>query len=135
MLLYILSNLFLSLFVDQKYRNNMASSASQHSLSSQILSEGKFSAIFPGWGASRVLGLQALPKSRVVVIGDTATPDNFTRKELVGRDANEKLYKRRKIGTLFSLSIAGCDLMGSCLYTAGVCTVNSGKVTTPNNAM
>ena len=38
--------------------------------------------------------------------------------------------EHKKIGMtpFFSVSIAGCDLMGSCLYTAGVCASNSGKV-------
>ncbi len=39
---------------------------------------------------------------------------------------NEK--KHIGLNVLQSVSIAGCDLLGSCLYTAGVCASNGGKV-------
>jgi len=43
---------------------------------------------------------------------------------------HETEFNRRKMGlsTLFSVSIAGCDLLGSTLYTAGTCAASSGKV-------
>ena len=101
------------------------------SISVNLFEEGKFTGIFPGWGEPRIILLD-YNKSKVVV--DTAT--NLTKEERIPSQAIEKEGKveayvergHKKLNTLFSVSIAGCDLMGSCLYTAGVCAYNSGKV-------
>lgn len=101
---------------------------------SSTFSEDQLTAIFPGWGASRVIALQSLPVTKdVSIIGDT-----MPKKGLVTNDseANPKFnfddsknpHAHAKLGTLYSLSISGLDLTGSCLYTAGVVTVNAGKV-------
>ena len=44
----------------------------------------------------------------------------------------KKELDRRKTGLtlLMSIPIAGCDLLSSCLYTAGSCAAVSGKVVT-----
>lgn len=41
---------------------------------------------------------------------------------------DDQFSARAQLGILPSVAIAGCDLMGSCLYTSGVCASNSGKV-------
>lgn len=108
--------------------NETAAAAPTGSISSQILSEGRFSGIFAGWGASRVVALQALPdsghqESTVSVIGDTSNTEKFERK-----DVKVKGKHAHGLSTLSSVSIAGSDIMSSCLYTAGICAYTSGKV-------
>jgi hypothetical protein len=97
------------------------------SLSAQIISDGKFSGIFPGWGESRVVAVRYESSEGMTVVGDTAKKDyEFER---VSPKSHGKLHAPGEgLSTAFSVSIAGCDLMGSCLYTAGVCAFNSGKV-------
>lgn len=92
------------------------------SISAQILSEGKFSGIFPGWGGSRVIALKCNESAHLKIVGDTA-------EKVKDQDTiEEHSHKKVGLGVLLSTSIAGCDLMGSSLYTAGVCASNSGKV-------
>ena len=98
--------------------------ATAESISAQILSEGKFSGIFPGWGGSRVLAVRCYGNGQLKLIGDTAA-------DLTVHDDHDEeghSHKKASLGVLLSTGIAGCDLMGSSLYTAGVCAFNSGKV-------
>lgn len=112
-----------------KSNDETTAAAPTGSISSQILSEGRFSGIFAGWGASRVVALQALPDSghqetsTVSVIGDTSNGEKFERK-----DVKVKGRHAHGLSTLSSVSIAGSDIMSSCLYTAGICAYTSGKV-------
>ena len=96
-----------------------------HSISTQILKEGKFSGIFAGWGESRVVALKSFDSGELQVIADTHKPTE--KPESVKTTTNGHQFA--KLGPLFSVAIACCDLMGSCLYTAAVSTTNSGKVT------
>lgn len=97
-----------------------------------VFSEDQLTAIFPGWGASRVIALQNLAKEKeVAVIGDTMpkkSVDNETDNKKFNFDEANNSHSHAKLGVLHSVSIAGLDLTGSCLYTAGVATVNAGKV-------
>lgn len=97
--------------------------ATTDSISAQILSEGKFSGIFPGWGGSRVVALKCNASGQLKIVGDTA--EKVKTEDL----PEENHHKSVGLGVLLSTGIAGCDLMGSSLYTAGVCAYNSGKVT------
>jgi len=77
------------------------------------------------------------PNNQIYTLSDTksawdgVTPNASTPLE-------KRLYKieadRRKTGLslLFSAPIAGCDLLSSCLYTAGSCAAVSGKVINRN---
>ncbi len=96
--------------------------ASSTSFSNQILSEGRLEGFFPGWGGSRVVALNCSEVGDLTVLADTNGP-------VVAKNEKEVVeHKPAGLTPLFSVSIAGCDLMGSCLYTAGVCAFNSGKV-------
>jgi hypothetical protein len=65
--------------------------------------------------------------THVKVIADTDTP-YFIKHKRQGDNGPGFVKHEGTLNTLLSVSIAGCDLMGSCLYTAGVCTANAGKV-------
>lgn len=94
---------------------------SRKSVAREILTEGVFNGIFPGWGSSRVVALRYEDSAKVQVLADSAAADL--------KDQTEPTYRKAaKLSTLLSVSIAGCDLMGSALYTAGTCAFNSGKV-------
>lgn len=95
--------------------------SSTKSIAREILTEGAFSGIFPGWGASRIVALNYENSKNVQILADSSV--NASREE-----NPNKHRKEAKLNTLFSISIAGCDLMGSALYTAGTCAANSGKV-------
>jgi hypothetical protein len=99
-----------------------------NSVSQAIFTEGKFEAIFPGWGGSRVVALNCSAEGNLKVIADTA-PATALFTESDGKTKTES-KPEHSVGLTpaFSISIAGCDLLGSCLYTAGVCTSASGKV-------
>jgi hypothetical protein len=97
-----------------------------NSVSQAIFTEGKFEAIFPGWGGSRVVALNCSAEGNLKVIADTA-PATTLFTEPDGK-AEPKKEHSAGLTPAFSISIAGCDLLGSCLYTAGVCTSASGKV-------
>jgi hypothetical protein len=100
--------------------------ARDESISEAIFSEGQFDAIFHGWGTSRVLALNCSQEGNLKVIADTGITGTLSSKT----DENKKVVPHKPgLTPLLSTSIAGCDLMGACLYTAGVCTVNAGKVT------
>lgn len=93
------------------------------SLSNRILKEGQFQGIFAGWGESRVVAVEHLPPNEIAVIGDT---DGSLNQQIV--KYNIPRSEEGKLSLLYTVSIAGCDLMSSCLYTASVCAYNSGKV-------
>lgn len=111
-------------------KNKESAAPPTGSISSQILSEGRFSGIFAGWGASRVLALQTStladhsPVSTVSVIGDTSNPEHFEKCDVKIKEKDPS----HGLTTVLSVSIAGSDIMSSCLYTAGICAYNSGKV-------
>lgn len=97
-----------------------------------VFSEDQLAAIFPGWGASRVIALQNLAKAKeIAIVGDTMPKkslDNEPDNKKFNFDESKNVHAHEKLGVLHSVSIAGLDLTGSCLYTAGVATVNAGKV-------
>lgn len=103
----------------------MNSEAQSKSFSTQILSEGKFSGVFAGWGTARIIALKASKEGELQTIADT-------NGEECGEAAAEgpKHHGEVSLTPVFSISIAGCDLMGSCLYTGGICALSSGKVRT-----
>lgn len=96
--------------------------SSSTSFSNQILTDGRLEGFFPGWGGSRVVALNCSEVGDLTVLADTNGP--------VVENNEKDIHVHKPVGltTLFSVSIAGCDLMGSCLYTAGVCASNAGKV-------
>jgi hypothetical protein len=96
-------------------------------MAEQIITEGKFSGLFPGWGEIRVITTRINEKQEIRIMADTDGTYFNQHKDFLFKSLDESI-ERQGLTTLFSVSIAGCDLMGSCLYTAGVCTVNSGKV-------
>jgi len=100
----------------------------QHrTLSQSIISEGRLAGTFTGWGTQRVLTLYIDEEHNISVLSDTHEHDA----SVSGND--RKNFKPSpnhgaKLTLLRSISIAGCDLLGSCLYTAGVCAASGGKV-------
>lgn len=93
------------------------------SFSNQILTEGKFSGVFAGWGTSRIIAFKASKEGDLQTIADTSG-------DVCSDVATEGPKHHGEVGLTpsLSISIAGCDLMGSCLYTAGICATSSGKV-------
>lgn len=96
-----------------------------NSISQAVFTEGKFDAIFPGWGDPRVVVVKCSAEGDLKVIADTSPSSESARKD---SQVVEKKEHHVGLTTVGSVSIAGCDLLASCLYTAGVCTKNSGKV-------
>jgi hypothetical protein len=88
----------------------------------EMQSRGSFHGLFSGWGGPRVLALNYYSTDEVQIIADTASVS--TKNE----QTTSIHLPGTKLNTFLSLSIAGCDLMGSALYTAGTCTGNAGKV-------
>lgn len=72
------------------------------------------------------MALNCSLEGKLKVIADT----NDGTEQTIQNAPDEVEEKVHHVGLtpVLSVSIAGCDLMGSCLYTAGVCTANSGKV-------
>lgn len=91
------------------------------SVAKQILTNGKFTGIFPGWGGKRIVAINYQSSEKLEVVADTSTI----------QQKHQPNHPKHNVGlnTLLSVSIAGCDLMGSALYTAGTCASYSGKVT------
>jgi len=79
---------------------------------------------FPGWGYQRIVAVRINKNKSLNVIGDT--DELFNLDESSGEAVREKPHIG--LNVLKSVSIAGCDLLGSCLYTAGICAGTSGKV-------
>ena len=98
--------------------------ANNRSIANQILSSGKFSGVFSGWGSTRVVAMQCNELGKLKVVADTEDKV-INLGEVIKTD---KEHGGVKLGVLLSTSIAGCDLMGSTLYTAGICASNCGKV-------
>lgn len=90
------------------------------SVATQILTDGKFTGIFPGWGGKRILAINYKAPENLNVIADTSF--------LQPKDQQNHPKHHVGLNTIMSVSIAGCDLMGSALYTAGTCAAYSGKV-------
>ena len=93
------------------------------SVAEELLVDGVFNGIFAGWGESRVVAVEYQSYEKVSVVADT-TENPAAHQE----NSNASGGKHAKLNTLLSVSIAGCDLMGSALYTAGTCFSNAGKV-------
>lgn len=105
----------------------MTEAQHQQTLSESILSEGRMAGTFTGWGSQRIVTLFANPEKSLSVIGDTDGHSVEVNEEQKKKNGNEG-HGGAGLSVLNSVSIAGCDLLGSCLYTAGVCAFNSGKV-------
>lgn len=97
-----------------------------NSISEAVFTGGKFDAIFPGWGDPRVVAVNCSAEGDLKVIADTSPSSESTRRD--NQVVGKKEHHHVGLTTVGSVSIAGCDLLASCLYTAGVCTKNSGKV-------
>jgi hypothetical protein len=95
-------------------------------MAQQIITQGKFTGLFAGWGEARIIATRLNEKHEMMVVADTDPAYLKSHKQQSPVSHVERTEK--KMSTLFSVSLAGSDLMGSCLYTAGVCTVNSGRV-------
>lgn len=93
-------------------------------LSETVLTDGNLGGVFVGWGEQRVVAVLVDRQKQVSVIADTIEGE-----KLKARPENEIVEKKGAgLGVLHAVSIAGCDLLGSCLYTAGVCAGSGGKV-------
>ena len=102
-------------------------SQERKSFSTQILSEGKFSRLFAGWGSTRIVALKASKDQVLELFADTN--GEVGRQDDFDLNLNEtEPHNEIKLGPMYSTAIAGCDLMSSGLYTAGICANNSGKV-------
>jgi hypothetical protein len=91
----------------------------------RILVDGKFSGIVSGWGETRVLALDYQSAKDVKVAADSNGPIETSKKN------ENKQWKRgapKGLNTLLALSIAGCDIMSSTLYTSSNCAKKGGKV-------
>lgn len=91
------------------------------SRSESILNLGNILGSFSGWGSQRILTFLVDQEKNVSIVGDS----NGLIQEYKESDSSKK--KHIGLNLLNSVSIAGCDLLGSCLYTAGVCATNAGK--------
>ncbi len=92
------------------------------SLGEIIFQKGQLAGTFSGWGTQRIIAVSVAEK-QISVIADS------TEKNGIISSVDSKPQKSRaKQTVLESVSIAGCDLLGSCLYTAGVCASHGGKV-------
>jgi hypothetical protein len=91
----------------------------------RILVDGKFTGIVSGWGETRVLALDYQSAKDVKVAADSNGPLETSKKN------QNKPWKRgapQGLNTLLALSIAGCDIMSSTLYTSSNCAKKGGKV-------
>jgi hypothetical protein len=94
-------------------------------LSKSILEDGRLNGAFTGWGTQRVVTLFVGKSKEVSVIADT---DGYSLANSENVTNNESQEHGHRLSIVNGISIAGCDLLGSCLYTAGVCAANGGKV-------
>jgi hypothetical protein len=96
---------------------------------SDIFLNGRFDAMISGWGEPRVLAVNYETSKSLGAVGDTKGPIPLDES-----DKNPRIPKMfveddsKKLNTLMSLSIAGCDIMNSALYTAGNSAAIAGKV-------
>lgn len=98
------------------------------SVASTIVREEDLLGTFFGWGTQRVMTVAVDPANNVKLIADSASPTLGQPSAGTMEGGGEPERHSAKLNVLRSISIAGCDLLGSCLYTAGVCAANSGKV-------
>lgn len=106
------------------YKIETGKKMSTKSVADQIVTDGRFTAMFPGWGEPRIVALNYKSAAEEVdIFADTKTDTDgkSTLKDHLNQHP-------AKLNALLGISIAGCDLMGSALYTAGTCAYNSGKV-------
>jgi hypothetical protein len=94
-------------------------------LAESILMDGNLSTSFAGWGSQRIVAMSVTPSKDISIIADTSSTTSSFEVKQCPRD---HLHKSHGLPLFNSVSIAGCDLLSSCLYTAGVCTAISGKV-------
>jgi hypothetical protein len=104
--------------------SRMKSNKTSGSFSRKIASEGRFNGIMAGWGSQRMLIAKASVEGEASVIMDTNEPGAIKH---AASDKNVT-HSTPSLGALPSVAIAGCDLLSSCLYTAGVCASNCGKL-------
>ena len=97
-------------------------SAGRRTHSQNIIETGSIGGAFAGWGAQRVILLNVLKNKELTVAADT----NGLEDKIPVVPTQEA--KHHGLSLLYSTSIAGCDLMSSCLYTAGLCINVAGKV-------
>lgn len=105
----------------------MSSQTKSHcNLSDSIIPNDRLAGAFTGWGTHRIITLFIDEEKRVSVISDS-DGNSCERMNIQSKSVFVEKPKA-KLSLLSSISIAGCDLLGSCLYTAGVCAANGGKV-------
>jgi amino acid transporter len=78
---------------------------------------------FVGWGAEDSVFLAKDRKGRLVSAAGERDEDSNNHKD----DEKDDAKHGAKLGPLLSTSIAGNDLLSSCLYTAGICAGYAGK--------
>ena len=67
-------------------------------------------------------------KGRLVsAAGDDSDSGNGDKNASHAEDGDDEVKHAAKLGPLLSTSIAGNDLLSSCLYTAGICAGYAGK--------
>ena len=79
---------------------------------------------FAGWGAEDSVYLAKDRKGRLVSAVGDETDDSSNN---TAHDKEDDIKHAAKLGPLLSTSIAGNDLLSSCLYTAGICAGYAGK--------
>ena len=83
---------------------------------------------FAGWGAEESVYLAKDRKGRLVsAAGDDSDSGNGDKNASHAEDGDDEVKHAAKLGPLLSTSIAGNDLLSSCLYTAGICAGYAGK--------
>jgi len=100
--------------------------APQYGLGENILKEGQLTGTFTGWGTKRVIGVSLVGGTDSMVVADSTYPGITLS---IDKSKNhQQVHHEEKLGVFSSVSIAGCDLLGSCLYTAGICAASGGKL-------
>lgn len=105
-------------------------------LSEQIMNDGSYAGLFPSWGETRIICLSYGHSDgrALTAIADTSHKDKEELRQHVEDtqqriEANAKAHdSEHKITLVSSVAIAGCDLLSSCLYTAGTCASYAGKL-------
>ncbi len=91
-----------------------------NSVAEILFSEGTIATgTFGGFGERETIALLLDKKHNITIYSDKHNKSLVT---------NHQPKKTAHLSVFESVSIAGCDLLGSCLYTAGVCASNGGKV-------
>jgi amino acid transporter len=101
-------------------------------LSEQIINDGSYAGLYPSWGTTRILAVQYDKEGHLVTIADTEVDkDQLPEHNKAAQALQHKehiAHSEAKITLAPSVSIAGCDLLSSCLYTAGTCASYAGKL-------